>query len=121
SDADPCITPDNQHLFFVSNRPIVPDGKPKDDMDIWMMDRQGDGSWGEPRHLNINSDKDEWFPRVTKTGTLYFGSERPGGLGGSDIWKARPNGDGSYGQAENLGPEINSPENEYEPSVAVDE
>ncbi len=121
SDADPCVTADNQHMFFVSNRPIVPDGKPKDDMDIWMMDRQSDGSWGEPRHLNISSDKDEWFPRVTNNGTLYFGSERPGGQGGSDIWKARPNGDGSYSQVENLGPEINSPENEYEPSVAPDE
>jgi len=121
SDADPCITTDNRHMYFVSNRPVTPSGKPKDDMDIWMMDRQPDGSWGEPRRLTISSDKDEWFPRVTRNGTLYFGSERPGGQGGSDIWKARPNADGSYGEPENLGPEINSPENEYEPGIAPDE
>lgn len=121
SDADPCITADNRHMYFVSNRPVNPGEKPKDDMDIWVMDRQKGGSWGEPRHLNINSDKDEWFPRVTSNGTLYFGSERSGGQGGSDIWKTRPNGDGTFGAPENLGPEINSAENEYEPSVAPDE
>jgi Tol biopolymer transport system component len=121
SDADPCITADNQHMYFVSNRPISRGGTPKDDMDIWVMERQRDGSWGEPRHLNINGDKDEWFPRLTSNGTLYFGSERPGGQGGSDIWKARPNADGTFQQPENLGHEINSAENEYEPSVAPDE
>src|SRR5581483_3088375 len=37
SDADPFITADNRKMFFVSNRPVEPGGKPKDDMDIWMM------------------------------------------------------------------------------------
>ncbi len=120
SDADPCITPDNKKLFFVSNRPVKAGEKAKDDMDIWYMERQANGSWGEPRHLDINSDKDEWYPRVATDGTLYFGSERSGGLGGSDIWKAKPRGDG-FEQPENLGPEINSAENEYEPSIAPDQ
>ena len=121
SDADPCITADNMHLFFVSNRPVTPGGKAKDDMDIWVMDRQANGSWGAPRHLNINSDKDEWYPRAATDGTLYFGSERPGGLGGSDIWKAKPAADGTYAEPENLGPEINTAEDEYEPSIAPDQ
>ena len=121
SDADPCITSDNKHFYFVSNRPLTPGARPKADMDIWVMDRNSDGSWGEPRHLNINSDTDEWYPRVVANGTLYFGSERPGGQGGSDIWKARPKSDGTFEVPENLGPELNSPENEYEPSIAADE
>jgi hypothetical protein len=121
SDADPFITSDNQHMFFVSNRPIEPGGKPKDDMDIWVMDRQPHGEWGTPRHLAINGDKDEWYPRVAADGTLYFGSERPGGYGGSDIWKAHLRADGSYDAPENLGPDLNSAENEYEPSIAPDQ
>lgn len=121
SDADPCVTGDNAHFFFVSNRPLTPGGKVKDDMDIWVMDRQPDGSWSAPRHLKINRDKDEWYPRVASDGTLYFGSERPGGQGGSDIWKAKPRGDGTYAEPENLGPELNSAENEYEPSIAPDQ
>jgi hypothetical protein len=121
SDADPFITADSKHMFFVSNRPITPGGKSKDDMDIWEVDRQGNGAWGEPRHLNINGDKDEWYPCVAADGTLYFGSERPGGQGGSDIWKAKPKGDGTYEQPVNLGPEVNSEENEYESSIAPDQ
>ena len=121
SDADPFITADNKQLFFVSNRPTTPGGVVKDDMDIWVMTRQADGAWGEPRHLNINGDKDEWYPRAASDGTLYFGSERPGGYGGSDIWKAKPKADGTYEEPVNLGPEINTAENEYEPSVAPDQ
>jgi hypothetical protein len=121
SDADPFITADNKQMFFVSSRPITPGGKARDDMDIWVMTRQADGAWGEPRHLKINGDKDEWYPCVASDGTLYFGSERPGGYGGSDIWKARPKGDGTYEEPVNLGSEINSTENEYEPSIAPDQ
>lgn len=121
SDADPFITADNKHFYFVSNRSVTPGGKMKDDMDLWMMDRLPKGGWGEPRHLDISSDKDEWFPCVAADGTLYFGSERPGGQGGSDIWKAKPRADGMYGAPENLGPELNSAENEYEPSIAPDQ
>src|ERR1041385_4099576 len=43
------------------------------------------------------------------------------GIGPSRSILARPNGDGTYTEPENLGPEINSPENEYEPSIAPDE
>ena len=121
SDADPAITPDNKHLYFVSNRPLSAGGKIKEDMDLWTMDRQPNGTWGDPRHLDISSDKEEWYPRITNAGTLYFGSERPGGQGGSDIWKAKPRSDGSYEAPENLGPDLNSAENEYEPSIAPDQ
>lgn len=121
SDADPCVTGDNQHFFFISRRPITPGGKPKSDYDIWEMDRQPDGAWGPPRRVNINSDKDEYYPRVASDGTLYFGSERAGGYGGSDIWKAKPKGDGTYEEPVNLGPEINTAEDEYEPSIAPDQ
>jgi hypothetical protein len=121
SDADPCVSPDNKHLFFVSNRPFTPGGKPKEYMDLWVVDRQANGSWGSARRLDISGDKDDWYPRVARDGTLYFGSKRPGGFGGSDIWKAKPKGDGTYEEPENLGAEINSAENEYEPGIAPDQ
>lgn len=39
SDADPFITKDGMHFYFISNRPV--DGKKKEDldMDIWVMDK----------------------------------------------------------------------------------
>ena len=118
-DADPFITADGKHFLFISARPVG--DKPKRDLDIWVMDRQADGRWGEPRQAggDINSEANEWFPTMTSDGTIYFGSERAGGRGGVDIWRARLV-DGKYAAAENLGPAINSEANEYEPYVTPD-
>jgi len=119
SDADPFITPDGKKFFFISNRPV--NGKPKEDMDIWVMEKMNVG-WSEPRNLGlpVNSDANEWFPTITKDGTLYFGSERSGGRGNCDIYRTKFK-DGNYLTAENLGDSINTPFSEYEPLIAPDE
>ena len=119
-DADPYVTADGKRLYFISDRPV--DGKAKDDMDIWVMERAADGVWGPPKNLGapINSSGSEWLPRPAKNGTLYFGSDRPGGLGGTDLYRARSEG-ATYAAPENLGPAINSAAEEYEPCVAPDE
>src|SRR5262249_27009886 len=61
----------------------------------------------------VSSPGTDWFPRPAPDGWLYFGSNRPGGLGGNDIWRARPGADGAW-QVENLGPTINTAGDEYE-------
>ncbi len=45
---------------------------------------------------------------------LYFVSNRPGGLGGADIWYTLVKG-GQSGECVNLGPMVNSPADEYTP------
>lgn len=119
-DADPFITADGKHLYFISDRPT--DGKPKPDMDIWVMDRLNNGEWSEPRNLGapVNSEGGEWYPQLSANGTLYFGSDRPGGHGNTDLYRAR-NRDGKFTQPQNLGPNINSAFNEYEGCIAPDE
>lgn len=118
ADADPFITVDGQHFFFISTRPV--DGKPKEETDIWMMKKSGTG-WSEPEHLAaVNSEASEWFPTVSKNGNLYFGSERPGGKGRCDIYCSKLV-DGKYGPPENLGEPLNSSANEVEPFIAPDE
>ncbi|MBQ0909456.1 OmpA family protein [Flavobacterium sp. F-328] len=58
-------------------------------------------------------------PSVNKEGTvLYFASDMPGSIGGTDIWKVQINADGSYGQPENLGPSINTAADENFPFIA---
>jgi len=118
-DADPYVTADGKSLYFISDRPVG--DRPKQDMDIWVMTKKGAG-WGEPRNLGapVNSDGSEWLPRLAANGTLYFGSDRPGGLGGTDLYRARREGKG-FGKPENLGPVINSDVDEYEPCIAPDE
>lgn len=119
-DADPFITPDGKRLYFISDRPV--DGKPKDDLDIWMVEKQGD-SWGEPKHLDapVNSAGNEWFPTLAADGTIYFGSDREGGLGRTDLYRCRITADGNYAPAENLGPNVNSKFDEYEPLINADQ
>ena len=119
SDADPFITPDGAHLYFISNRPVP--GRAKPDLDIWMVEKTKTG-WGEPRNLGapINSPGNEWYPTIAANGTMYFGSDREGGKGRTDIYRSRLV-DGKYAEAENLGDVINTQFNEFEALISPDE
>ena len=52
--------------------------------------------------------------------TLYFVSDREGGLGGKDIWASDKLSDGSWGKPYNLGPKINTPFDEESPFMLGD-
>ena len=73
---EPAIAPDGQRFYFMSNRPAPDDPKGTRKQDVWVMDRRGDG-WGEPRNLGapVNTEAGEYFPSVTRSGTLYFTRE----------------------------------------------
>ena len=121
SDVDLFITTDGRRLYFCSNRPLEgQSGTPKD-FDIWMSERTAEG-WAEPANLGapINSSTDEFYPSLTKDGTIYFQSRRPGGPGLADIWRARPV-DGRFLQAECLPPPVNSAGFEGDTLIAADE
>lgn len=111
ADADPQFSPDGRRVYFISSRTAP--GKASKDIDIWVVERMGLG-WSVPERLPapINSPGAEWFPRMQRDGTLYFGSDRPGGLGATDIYRAIPNGDGW--RVINLGAPVNSAGDEYE-------
>lgn len=119
SDADPFISADGSKFFFISSRPVP--GKEKQQLDIWMMENTGKG-WSEPKNPGapINSEGNEWFPTLTKDGTLYFGSDRAGGKGRTDLYRSRPV-NGKYAEAENLGDVVNTQFNEFEPYISPDE
>jgi Tol biopolymer transport system component len=118
-EADPYFTADGQTLYFISTR--SDDGIKRKDLDIWRVDRGDDGKWGKPARLPepLNSTGQEWFPRPAADGWLYFGSSRPGGLGKTDIWRARADAAGRW-TVENLGPAINTAGDEYEPLPSPD-
>lgn len=119
SDADPFVKSDGSRLWFISNRPVP--GKSKPDLDIWYVENVGAG-WGEAVNPGppINSPGNEWFPTIAANGTIYFGSDRDGGKGRTDIYRCRLV-DGKYADAENLGEPINTQFNEFEALVAPDE
>ena len=49
---------------------------------------------------------------------LYFASNRPGGLGGFDLYRARLRG-GRCTDVENLGPQVNTPDNDTDPQCVL--
>ncbi len=118
SDVDLFITADGRQLYFCSNRPVQGDA-PKD-FDIWVSDRAGAG-WSEPRNLGapINSPAAEFYPTLTRDGTMYFQSQRPGGRGAADIWRARRR-EGRYVEAECLPGPVNTSGFEGDAFIAPD-
>jgi Tol biopolymer transport system component len=116
SDADPAMSPDGRTIFFMSRRPATGTVQ-RPDFDIWVFDNVT-GTTG--RVDTVNSDKMDLFPSVTSDGTLYFTSDRDGGLGGSDIYRSRLM-DGRYVTPENIGPVVNSPQSESNVFIAPDE
>jgi Tol biopolymer transport system component len=92
SEADPFITADGKYLYYVSKRPVDSLQAPKTDWDIWRVENIN-GEWANPEHLDsdINSEKDDIYPSLTKEGTLYFSSGREG-RNNRDIYYAKSNG-----------------------------
>lgn len=78
-----------------------------------------EGEWKNIKEMPFSSDTySVGHPSLSADGkTLYFASDAPGGLGGSDIYKVSINGD-NYGTPENLGTDVNTPGNEVFPYVA---
>ncbi len=118
-DLEPFFSPDGKRIYFASARP-KPD-RTADDVDIWMVERI-QGGWSEPMHLGdaINSDKDEYYPSVTKEGHLYFTSERPGGVGKEDIYRAAYK-NGNWEKAVALDTGVNSSHYEFNAYVSPEE
>jgi hypothetical protein len=118
-EADPYVTSDGRSLYFISTRSL--NGVKRKDLDIWRIDRDESGKWSAPVHLPapVNSPGAEWFPRPAADGWLYFGSDRPGGSGATDIWRGRQNARGEW-TIENLGPAVNTAGDEYEAQPAAD-
>lgn len=112
------ISPDGLYLFFTGcNRP---GGLGR--CDIYVSHKEGN-NWGEPFNLGapINTAYWESQPSISPDGnTLYFVSNRPGGIGGYDIWKSKLNEAGEWSAPINLGPEINTPYDENTPFLHSD-
>jgi outer membrane protein OmpA-like peptidoglycan-associated protein len=110
NEATIALSVDGQQVLFTSDREKVGSDKGKGNGDIYISKLNGD-QWSTPEIFPypINTKYQEPDACFNVDGSvLYFVSDRPGGLGGFDIYyvKRLPNGEWSY--PENLGPKINS-------------
>jgi len=121
-DFEPFITPDGNKFMFLSTRP-KPGYEPKPGwsyQDIWVMDREGD-HWGEPYNLGepVNTEEPEYFPSVTKDGTLYFTRGKKA-TRESYIYRSKLV-EGKYQEPEKLPAVINSMKMQYNAFISPDE
>jgi hypothetical protein len=81
------------------------------DRDFYRLNPLGifnSNSW--ENHVTVASDEK----------TLYFVSDRPGGLGGSDIWRCVQLPNGEWSEPFNIGPPVNTKYNEESPFIHPD-
>ncbi|WBU87975.1 TolB-like translocation protein [Cellulophaga omnivescoria] len=120
---EPFLTPDQNRLFFVSDRPINNSSIQKKDFDIWYVDKDTiNNSWSKPKNLGkpVNSSLDEFYPTVSSNNNLYFTMASPNGLGKDDIyfceWKL-----GKYKEPVLLNKNINSDGYEFNAFISKNE
>jgi len=115
-DAAIALSVDGQTLFIYK----TDNGK----NDIYISHLKGK-EWTKPEKLKgeVNQPKSwEGSASLSANGkVLYFASDREGGLGGRDIYKAELQSDGSWANVQNLGPNINTVYNDDAPFIHPDD
>ena len=116
--ADLSIAADGRAMLFAAK-------SPGSSMDIYVSLLQADNSWSEPFSLGntVNTPREDRSPFIHPDGkTLYFSSEGHGGFGALDIFMTKRLDDTwtNWSEPANLGPDINSPGNDWGFRVSTD-
>ena len=81
---DPVLSPDGLELYFASNRDDSVGGQ-----DIYVTRRENrTDTWGAVERIaNLSSTENDNTPALSSDGLeMWLASDRPGGVGGEDIW-----------------------------------
>lgn len=108
-DAATCISADGEYLYLSQNI----EGYTKSS-DLMFTKISSSGKWGKPKRMEkpINSTYFESSATITgDESTMYFITERPGGVGRGDIWKCEKMGRREWGEPV-LVEGLNTPEDE---------
>lgn len=125
-EASVAITNDGKTLYFTRDNinkrnKLKYDNKGTTHLKLYKATLEND-QWSNVVELPFNDDVySTGHPALSPDNkTLYFVSDREGGLGQSDIYAVEINDDGTYGEPENLGEKINTEGREMFPFVAKD-
>ena len=108
------FTADGMQAFFTRNQA---NAKGIKQLEIWSTKRVANG-WTAPVKLYFNNPAHSYFhPAITPGGErLFFVSDQPGGIGGTDIYYVNKREDGSWDATVNAGVSINTAANELFPT-----
>ncbi len=124
-DGGACYSADGQKMYFISNRENITLGRgSQGGRDIWVSNKQEDGTWGKPSNLGnvVNTPQDEWSVFIHPNGkTLFFSTDGhyEKNLGGFDVFRSDFK-DGKWTEPENLGYPINTFRDEKEIVISTD-
>jgi glyoxylase-like metal-dependent hydrolase (beta-lactamase superfamily II)/Tol biopolymer transport system component len=108
----------NGNLYFFTSRTDGFGG-----CDIYVS-RWENGRYSLPENLGpeINSDKHDWdaFIAPDESFILFSSQNRADSIGQQDLYISYKNEDGGWTAAKNMGPSVNSPEDEICPSLSAD-
>jgi outer membrane protein OmpA-like peptidoglycan-associated protein len=113
-DSNLALSPDGNTLFIYND---------DNGGDIYYCELLND-EWSEPTPLPgiINSSYEENSITISKDEkTIYFSSNRPGGYGGLDIYRATKDSKGEWSGVKNLGPKINTEFDDSGPFIDYDQ
>lgn len=115
NDAAVAISNDGQKLFTFKDDSY-------DGGDIYISKLDSD-NWSAPQKLKGDVNSAAWEGSASLSAdekTLYFSSERPGGFGGRDLYKATLMPDSTWGNVKNLGATINTAYDDDAPFIHPD-
>ncbi len=115
------FSPDKQTIYFTRNnygKKLRRDRNGVSHLKLFMS-KKVDGRWTEAVELPFNGeDYSTGHPALSPDGKqLYFVSDMPGSVGGTDIFVVDVLGDGQFSEPRNLGPEINTEKKEMFPFI----
>jgi len=104
---DMSISPDGEQLCF-TGACVHPFASGEPGLDLWLMQREG-RAWTHAAVVPppVSTQFNEIYPVLVSDGSLYFNSNRPGGIGASNLYRAQRLQDGSFGEPQLLPRPIN--------------
>lgn len=113
-----CISPDGSTVWYTLCG--ATDGLGS--CDLYVSQRHNN-EWSSPTNLGtvLNTAAWETQPSISADGTtLYFVSNRAGGIGNADIWVSKKDKSDSWGAPVNPGGPVNTPQDEMSPFIHPD-
>ena len=113
-----CISPDGKTVFYT----LCGANDAYGSCDLYVSQRRNQ-EWSKPINLGptINTSAWETQPSISADDkSLYFVSNRPGGIGRADIWVSKKDINDEWGTPQNLGEPVNTPDDEMSPFIHPD-